>query len=175
MTTLVRRSAITAVMALALFTHSAQAQKIAVVDINTVVAAMPEYQAANSKIEALRKVYTDTLQTMQTQYKTKVDTYSKLGETASADMKKKESDDLASLEQAYTAFQTSKFGQDGELAKMQTDLMKPITDKLKNALDAYRTKEKLSLILPQTAVVSFDPTLDQTAKFQAFLTASDTK
>jgi len=181
MTNLTQRIAIrTIAAALAAFglfaAPAAHAQKsYGVVDVNTVVTAMPEYVAANQKIETQRKVYMDTIQTMQTQYQTKVETYSKLGETASPDMKKKETDDLANLEQTFTKFRDSKFGQDGELAKMQADLMKPITDKLQNALASYAKKEKLTMILPKTATVFVDESLDITAKFQDYMKAQDAK
>lgn len=168
---LAQRMAIGAIMAFGLSVGSAHAQKIGVVDVNAVVTAMPEYIAANQKIEDQRKIYMDTLQTMQTQYQTKVDTYQKLGETASPDFKKKEAADLDSLQTAFNKFRDDKFGQQGELAKMQADLMKPITDKLQNALASYAKKEKLTIILPKTATVYDDPTIDYTAKFQDYLKA----
>ena len=171
MTKFVQRSAITAVMALALFIQSAQAQKVAIVDINAVVSGMPEYLAATQKIDALSKAYTDSLQAMRTKYQATSDTYAKLGATANDDMKKKEQDDLAAQADNFTKFNQSKFGDEGELAQMRSNLMKPIQDKLKNTLDTFRKKEKLSYILPQTAVVSFDPELDQTTKFQDFMKA----
>jgi len=172
---LAQRMAIAAIMAFGLSAGSAQAQKIAVVDINTVVTAMPEYVAANSKIESQRKIYMDTLQSMQTQYQAKVDTYQKLGETASADFKKRETADLDSLQATFNKFRDDKFGQQGELAQMQANLMKPITDKLQNALASYAKKEKLTVILPKTATVYADPVTDYTVKFQDYLKAEASK
>jgi outer membrane protein len=168
---LAQRMALAAVMAFGLSTSAAHAQKIGVVDINTVVTAMPEYIAANQKIEAQRKIYMDTLQAMQTHYQAAVDTYQKLGETASADFKKKESADLDSQQATFNKFRDDKFGQQGELASMQANLMKPITDKLQNALASFAKKEKLTLILPKTATVYADPAEDATLKFQEYLKA----
>ncbi len=175
MTKIVRSTAITAIMAIALFTQSAQAQKgeqkIAVIDIQTVMTGMPEYTNASQKVEALCKTYQDTLAAMKAKYQTTMDTYSKLGETASADMKKKEQDELAGQADAYQKFNNDKFGQTGEIQQMSSNLMKPIQEKLKNSLDAYRKKEHLAYILPLPAVASFDPELDQTVKFTEFLKA----
>lgn len=158
-------------MVFALFTQSAQAQKMAVIDVNAVGAGMPEYQAATAKIQSLQKQYQDSLQAMKTKYQATMDTYSKLGATVSDDMKKKEADDLASQEDAYTKFNAAKFGQDGEVAQTSANLMKPIQEKLKNALEAFAKKEHFAVILPQTATVFADPTLDQTTKFEDFLKA----
>jgi outer membrane protein len=173
MTKFLQRSAITAVLAFAMFTQSAQAQalKIAVVDIQTVVTAMPEYVSATNKVEAQTKAYQDTLETMRTKYQATLDSYAKLGTTASDDMKKKEQEELQGLNDNFTKFQSSKFGTGGELDQMKANLMKPITDKLQNTLDAYRRKEKLSIIIPKASLVSFDSEYDQTSKFQDFLKA----
>jgi outer membrane protein len=171
MTKFVQFTAMTAFMAFALFTQSAQAQKIAVVDVNAVVSAMPEYTSASTKIEGQTKAYTDSLQNMRSQYQATVETYSKLGETASADMKKKEQDDLAARQDAFTKFQEAKFGQGGELEKMKADLMKPITDKLQNTLNAFAKKEHYTMIIPKTATVFTDASVDVTTKFQDYLKA----
>jgi outer membrane protein len=171
MTKFVQRSAITAVMAFAMFTQSAQAQKIAIVDINAVVSAMPEYQSASTKIDGLTKAYTDSLQNMRTKYQATSDGYAKLGETASADMKKKEQDDLAAQQDAFGKFQEAKFGQEGELAQMKQNLMKPITDKLQNTLETFAKKKHYTMIIPKTATVFADPSVDATTEFQDFLKA----
>ena len=162
-------------MVFGLSVGAAHAQKIGVVDINTVVTAMPEYQAANQKIETLRKAYMDTLQTMQTEYQTKVQTYQKIGATASADFKKKEAADLDSLQSSFNAFRDAKFGNKGELAQLQANLMKPITDKLQNTLASYAKKERLAVILPKTATVYVEPAQDYTLKFQDYLKAQASK
>ena len=165
-----------ALVAFGFFAGQAQAQKsIGVVDVNAVVTAMPEYIAANQKIEGQRKVYMDSITTMQTTYKAKQDAYSKVGESATADYKKKAQDDLDNLQLNFNNFREAKFGQDGELAKMQADLMKPITDKLQNTLASYAKKEHLTMILPKTATVFVDDALDVTTKFQEYLKAQDAK
>ncbi len=174
MTKLVRQTAMTVVMALAMFTHSAQAQKenkIAVVDFNVVVAAMPEYTAATTKIQNLTKAYQDSLQNMVTKYQATKDTYAKLETSASPETKKKAADDLQSIQDAANAFQQAKFGQGGEIDQTRQNLMKPITDKLQNTIDSYAKKEHLSLIIPKGQFMYADPSTDATSKFQDYLKA----
>lgn len=130
---------------------------------------MPEYQSATTKMDAMNKTYTDSLQAMRTKYQATSDTYAKLGATANDEMKKKEQDDLAAQADAFTKFQTEKFGQDGELAQMRQNLMKPITDKLQNTLDAFAKKEHYTMILPKTATVFADQSIDVTTKFQDYM------
>jgi outer membrane protein len=181
MTKLAQRIAVSTIAAafaaFGLFAAPAQAQKgIGIVDVNAIVTAMPEYIAANQKIEAQRKIYMDTITAMQATFKEKQDKYSKAASSATDDYKAKAQADLDNLNQQFNTFREAKFGQEGELAKMQADLMKPITDKIQNTLEAFRKKEHLSLILPRTAVIALDTTeLDQTSKFQDYLKAQDAK
>jgi outer membrane protein len=175
MTKLAQRLAVAGLAVLSLFGGTVSAQKVAVVDAVSVVSSMPEYVAANQKLEAQRAIWMDTIKTMQTQYQAKMDAYSKVGETASADYKKKAQEDLAGLEQAFTKFRDLKFGQEGELAQMQAQLLKPITEKVQTALQSYAKKEKIAIIIPKTATVYVDEAMDLTAKFTEYLKAQATK
>ncbi len=170
---LAQRAALVAVMALGVSAGAAHAQKIGVVDINAVITALPEYQTANAQVQALSKKYQDSIQIMRTQYQATLETYQKLGETASPAFKQQETQTLDSMQNVFSKFQEDKFGQNGELAQMQTNLMKPITDKLTNALDSYAKKEKLAVILPKAGATLFaDPAVDYTTKFQDYLKAT---
>lgn len=172
---LARGTAIASVMALSLISHSAFAQKeskVAVVDVNSVVASMPEYVSANKKVTDLQTQYNDSLKTMETRFQTTQDTYSKLGETASPEAKKREQDDLTAQQTAMRAFYDSKFGQQGEIAQMQQQLTTPILKKVKDALEGFAKKEHYTMIMPTGSLIYFDPTMDVTTKFQDYLKAA---
>jgi Skp family chaperone for outer membrane proteins len=170
MTKFVQRVAFLSLMGLGLFAGTAaQAQKIAVVDLPTVLNSMPEVQAANQRLEAQRQLWIDTLKTMQTQYQAKLDTYSKVGETGTPEFKKKAQDDLAQLQESFQKFQTAKFGQEGELAVMQQQMLKPIYEKLQVTLGTFAKKEKYEAILQKSSTLFTTEALDATAKFQEYL------
>ena len=159
----------------ALTAGAANAQKVAVIDTRTVLAAMPEAQAANSRLEAARKMWTDSLQTMETVLQTKADTYQKMGDNVTADFKKKAQDELQTLQQSAMAYNQAKFGQQGELAQMQSQLVEPIMTKLKSAIDAYGKKEKYTLIIDKSAAIYVDNASDITTKFQDYLKSTASK
>ena len=172
MTKLAQRLAIVAVATLGLFGGTASAQKTAVVDVNSVVQGMPEYSDAMKQLEGMKKMWTDTLQNMQTAYKAKLEAYSKVGESASPEFKKKSQDDLAALEQQFAAYRNAKLDpQEGELAQAQAKLLKPIQEKLTGALQGFAKKEKLGMILPKTSTIYVEDAMDQTAKFTDYLKA----
>ena len=151
------------------FAGTANAQKIAVIDTKAVLTALPEAQAANTRLEAAQKSWADSLQMMKSQYEAKVDAYSKVGDLSNADQKKKRDEDLQNMAQAYSQFQNQKFGQQGEYAMMQAQLIQPIMDKVKKALDAYGHKEKYMAIIDKNAAIYSDASIDVTTKFQEFL------
>jgi Skp family chaperone for outer membrane proteins len=132
---------------------------------------MPEVQTANQKLEATRQIWMDTLKTMQTQYQAKLDTYSKVGETGTAEFKKKAQDDLSGLQDQFNKFQTAKFGQEGELAQMQAQMLKPIYEKLQTNLSAFAKKEKIGVIIQKSSTLYGEESADVTAKFQDYLKA----
>ncbi|GEM_PF-2024649 len=175
MTKFAHRVAIAAIAIFCLSVGSAQAQKIGIVDVGSVITAMPEYQAALQKAQAQQKIYTDSLQAMKIAFQAAQDTYAKLGENATADFKKKEQDDLSAKQAAYEQYYEATLGQNGSLAQLQNQLLQPIQEKVKAALASYAKKERISVIIPASAAVYFDPTLDYTAKFQDFLKAQASK
>ena len=175
MTKLALRLTVVAFLALGLFSGSVRAQKIAVVDVNAVVAAMPEYIAAQKRLDEMKAIYSDTIKMMQNTYAAKMDAYSKVGETATPEFKKKSQDDLAGVNDQFLKYRDSKFGQEGELAVLNLQLLKPIQDKLTTTLASYAKKEKLTAIFPKTATVYVDPALDLTTKFQDYLKAQAAK
>lgn len=179
MTKFVQRVAFLSLVGLGLFAgmtpRTANAQKIGIVDLQVVLAAMPEVQAANQRLEAQRQLWIDTLKTMQTQYQAKLDTYSKVGETGTPEFKKKAQDDLAALQESFQKFQTSKFGQEGELAVMQQQMLKPIYEKLQTVLGAYAKKEKLEAIFQKSSTLYAADAVELTSKFQDYLKAQASK
>ena len=172
---LAQRAALVAILAFGAFIGTASAQKVAAVDIKAVLAAMPQAMAADQQIQAASKVWQDSLQMMRTAYQSKQDAYSKVGETGSADFKKKAADDLQALADQFTKFQEAKFGKEGELAQLQAKLLQPIYDKLRSALQAYAKKEKVAVILDKSAAVYVDDSVDLTTKFQEYLKAQASK
>lgn len=154
---------------------AASAQKIAVIDTRTVLGAMPEAQAANTRLEATRKIWQDSLQTMETVFQTKADTYQKMGENVTPEYKKKSQEELQALQQTALAYQQAKFGQQGELAQLQQSLVEPIMTKLRNAIEAFGKKEKYTMILDRTAAIYVDGASDITTKFQDYLKSTASK
>jgi Skp family chaperone for outer membrane proteins len=98
-----------------------------------------------------------------------------MGDNVTAEYKKKSQDELQALQQTALAYQQAKFGQQGELAQLQQSLVEPIMTKLRNAIEAYGKKEKLTLIIDKSAAIYVDGASDVTTKFQDYLKSTASK
>ncbi len=129
------------------------AQKIGVIDA-TFIQDLPEYKAAMDKMQAASKMWNDTLATMANNYKATTDKYQKIASTMSDDAKQKAAAELDQLQQTANAYQNAKFNQqNGEMVKMQADLLGPIRDKIKKEVETVAKKRKIDIVLQKDNAV----------------------
>ncbi|CUT05522.1 OmpH family outer membrane protein, partial [Candidatus Chrysopegis kryptomonas] len=108
--------------------------KIGYVDSETIMKQLPEAQEAQRRIDALVQQWQSELQKMRDEWKAKYDEYEKrkliLTDEARAQMEK----ELSELDRKIAEYQMQKFGPDGELYRKQDELVKPIQNKIFNAI-----------------------------------------
>ncbi len=161
-------SVFAAVMML-LSSADAQAQKIAIIDSRQVLEAYPEYVAAVQKIQTIQKVWEDSLQMMSTVFKTKYETYQSMVEQMTPEKKKAVEAELSALQESATKFQTTKFGQQGELAQQQAAIGGPLFEKVRTLVGTYAKKEKFTLVLDKSAAIYVDGAADVTDKVVTYI------
>lgn len=74
--------------------------------------------------------------------------------------------ELQALNQQVMQFQQTKFGQQGELAMKRLELLQPLRNKIKEAIDKVAAAEKLTIVLDSSteSVLFADDKLDITFK-----------
>jgi Skp family chaperone for outer membrane proteins len=168
----IKQLAARTVLGLALFVTfaaNANAQKIGVIDSRQVLEALPETQAANAKVQALQKMWQDSLVLMQTALQNKADGYKKILDTMNPESKEKANAELTSLNDALLKYRDAKFGQDGELAHQQQIILQPIFDRTKEAIALFAKRDKFVLIVDKNAVLNADGAVDLTQKMIEYL------
>jgi outer membrane protein len=78
-------------------------------------------------------------------------------------MKKQKEDEILKKEKEAKELQKKRFGKDGDLFKKRQELVKPIQDKVYNAIEDVATKKSYSFVFDKAANVSIlyaDPKLD---------------
>lgn len=154
---------IAAFFALILTSSSVSAQKFAYVDSQYILDNIPDYQAAQNKIDQLSIQW-------QKEIEEKFSDIDKLYKNFQAevvllpeDMKKKKEDEIIKKEKEVKDLQKQKFGKEGDLFKKKQELIKPIQDKVYNAIKEISTQNNYSFVFDSNSNLTMlyvDPKYD---------------
>lgn len=127
--------------------------KIGYVDSETIMKQLPEAQEAQRKVETLIQQWQTELQKMKDEWKSKYDEYERrkliLTDEARAQMER----ELSELDRKIADFQMQKFGPDGELYRKQDELVKPIQDKIFNAIKEVAVEEGFDFVFDKSGEI----------------------
>ncbi len=119
---------------LMLFSFQAFSQKFAYVDTDYILANLPEYTSAQKQINEIsikwQKEIEEKLAEVDKMYKD----YQVEKILLSEEMRIKKEEDIIKKEKEAKELQKKRFGQGGDLFKKQQELIKPIQDKVYNAI-----------------------------------------
>jgi outer membrane protein len=111
---------------------SLQAQsKVAHVNTQELVESMPEMQNAKSELEKLAKTYETDIQAMATELQNKIKQYDAESSTKTDEENGKRLQEVQGMEQSIRQYQAQA---QQDLQKKELELLKPITEKAKNAI-----------------------------------------
>lgn len=130
------------------------AAKFGYVDTDYILSQIPEYKAAQTELD---KTSIQWQKEMEAKY-AEIDKLNKAYQADAVlltdDMKKKRESEIAAKEKEAKDVQKQKFGVDGELFKRRVELVKPIQDKVYNAIKTVAEKKALGFVLDKSGQVS---------------------
>ena len=130
------------------------AQKIGYVDTDYILSKIPEYKAAQAEMD---KTSVDWQKEIEAKY-AEIDKLYKIYQAESVllteDMRKKRENEIINKEKEVKELQKARFGVDGELFKKRMELVKPIQDKVYNAVKQVAERSGLAFIFDKTGQVS---------------------
>lgn len=143
-----KRIIILAITAIVLFAVNTNAQtlKIGIVDVETIVKELPEAKKAEGVLKDLTTKYQDTLIKMQKELEEKYQAYLKQKNMMPAEQQRKEEETLQMLNTQLMQYQEKKFGQAGELVIKREELLMPIREIVKAAIDKVAKTEAISIV-----------------------------
>jgi outer membrane protein len=109
--------------------------KIGHINLEQIMQALPEAQDAQKSIDNMVAQWESELQKMQSDWKKKFDEYDKKKLILTDQARASQERELRDLEQSTSDFRNKKFGQNGELFQKQTEVMKPIQNKIFKVLE----------------------------------------
>ena len=141
--------AIAAIMVLSLGT--ANAQKYAYVDTQYILENIPEYKTAQQSLDNLsltwQKEIEDKYAIIDKLYKA----YQAEQVLLTDEMKKRRQDEIQQKEKDVKDLQKQRFGYEGDLFKKKQELVKPIQDKIYNAVKKMATDQSYAVIFDKSS------------------------
>ena len=146
------------------FVLAGHAQRIIVVDTKYILDKMPEYKDAQKKLDQISMQWQKEIDDKQSALDKMYKDYESEQVMLSDTLKKKREDQLFNREKEVRDLQRKRFGYEGDLFKMRQELVKPIQDKVYNAIQQIAVNRMYDLILDKSegiTVIFADPKLDK--------------
>ena len=124
--------------------------KIGYVDSDTIMDNLPDVQDTRQKIDALVRDWQNELTNMQNDYNKKKDDFDKRNLIMTDQTRTEAQKELDDLEAKITDYREKKFGENGELFQKQDELMKPVHNKIFNAIQEIATDEDLDFVFDRS-------------------------
>lgn len=145
-------------------TVTVQAQRYAIIDTRYILDKIPEYKAAEKKLQQVSEQWQREIDTLQGRLDKMYKNYEAEQYMLSEELKKKREDELFNMEKEVRELQKRRFGFEGDLFKERQRLIKPIQDKVYNAVQKIAVARGYDFVLDKSegiTVIFADPKLDK--------------
>src|SRR3954469_8607910 len=149
---------------LLLMTTAGLAQKYAIIDTRYILDKMPDYSQAQKQLDAIAADWQKDIDGRQGSLDKMYKDYEAEQVMLSDDLKKKREDQLFIKEKELRDLQRQRFGFEGDLFKRRQELIKPIQDKVYNAVQKLAVQRGYDFILDKSegiTVIFADPKLEK--------------
>ncbi len=140
-----------AFFAMGLFAFTtAQAQRFAYVDTEYILSQLPDYKSAQKKLDEVSEVWQKEVDAKYAEIDKLYKNYKAEEVLLNGEQKKQRQDEIIAKEKAAKQFQQDKFGYEGELFKKREQLIKPIQDRVFDAIQTIAKREDLDFIFDKS-------------------------
>jgi outer membrane protein len=146
------------------FTLLASAQKYVIIDTRYILDKMPEYKNAQAQLDNIAAGWQKDIDGQQTDLDKMYRDFEAEQVMLSDELKKKREDQLFNKEKELRDMQRKRFGFEGDLFKKRQELIKPIQDKVYNAVQRLVSARGYDLVLDKSegiTIIFADPKLDK--------------
>ncbi|MGH2564301.1 MAG: OmpH family outer membrane protein [Ginsengibacter sp.] len=146
------------------FSLSSNAQRYAVIDSKYILDKLPEYKAAQQKLDDFSAQWQQEIDKKSAALDKMYKDYDAEQVMLSDELKKKREDELFNNDKELKDLQRKRFGYQGDLFKKREELIKPIQDRVYNAVQKLAAEKLYDFILDKSegiTVIFADPKLDK--------------
>jgi len=140
------------------------AQRYAIVDTKYILDKLPDYKTAQKQLDQFSTQWQKEIDDKQAILDKMYKDYEGEQVMLTDDLKKKREDELFNREKEVRDLQRKRFGFEGDLFKKRQELIKPIQDKVYNAIQKIAVTRIYDFILDKSegiTVIFADPKLDK--------------
>lgn len=130
---------------------AATAQKFAYVDSQYILSKMPEYKSAEDQINQISIQWQKEIEAKYSEVDQLYKAYKADEVLLTDEMKQKRQAEIETKEQAVKDMQKQRFGVNGDLFKKRQELVKPLQDKVYNAVQDLAEKSNLAVIFDKSS------------------------
>ena len=142
----------------------ASAQRYAIVDTKYILDKLPDYKLAQKQLDQISAQWQKEIDDKQGVLDKMYRDYEGEQAMLSEELKKKREDELFNKEKEVRDLQRKRFGFEGDLFKKRQELIKPVQDKVYNAIQKIAVNRMYDFILDKSegiTVIFADPKLDK--------------
>ncbi len=158
------RKIISIILLLTLSYSVSNAQRYAIIDSKYILSKIPDYKDAQKKLDQFSEMWQQEIDQKQSV----IDKMRKDFEAEQVmlpdNLKQKREDEIFNKEKDLRDLQRKRFGFEGDLFKKRGELIKPIQDKVYNAIQKLAVEKQYDFILDKSegiTVIFADPKLDK--------------
>jgi outer membrane protein len=139
-----------AFLAVMLFSAAGFSQKFGYVDSEYILENIPEYKAAQKELDELSVQWQNQIEAKYSEIDKLYKSFQAEQVLLTEDMKRKRENEIIQKEKDAKEFQKSKFGVEGELFNKRQELVKPIQDKIYNAIKEIAEQGSYAIIFDKS-------------------------
>lgn len=149
------------------FAFTAEAQRIAYVDVKTILESIDEYQKAQDELDRVASTWRQEIAQEYDNIKGQYNRYQAEQVLMSDEARKKKEDEIMEMEKKVRELQKEKFGPEGALFQRRKDLVQPIQDRVYAAIEDYASDKGYDFIFDKSSSAGMlfaSPSYDKTGE-----------
>lgn len=127
-------------------TFASSAQKYGYIDSEYILNKLPEYKEAKERLDKLAERWTKEIEERYEVIKQKKENFIREEDLLPTEEKNKRKEEIETLETEAMEMQKTRFGVSGDYFQKRQELIKPIQDKVYDAMQAVASKRNYSFI-----------------------------
>jgi len=128
------------------FATSINAQRIAIVDVESILSVLPQYQKAQDDIDKISAQWRQDISQEYDKIKSMYNKYQAEQVLMSEEVRVEYEDEIMEKEKEVRELQKRRFGPEGDLFRRRQELVTPIQDEVFNAIENYASSKGYDIV-----------------------------